>query len=251
MSFLEQRNLLFTSPPCPTTRKALEDSEVLKFLLNSVAFKNFSTIAKAEGVGENSCHLSEDEVLDLLVELELWEAPEYIQEQFPYQFGGYDSQNRPIWMGHLGSCQLRQFIDRQEEYLLEKYGLQAGYKVIKSIVAKTVEENSSRSAVLIANSDGLSLFQFMYPPTLAFLLKLARVYKDIYAEVLGTGILVNANYVARFGINILRPILGQTLNKIEVYGHDEKTWRQRLREVFTIEIIPSFTGNNHDLCQFE
>ncbi|CAG7716697.1 unnamed protein product [Allacma fusca] len=193
----------------------------------------------------NTTTLSDSEYLEFLQELEVWEAPKYIQEGFAYKFTGYDLQNRPIWVSSARNCPIRKVIESHEEEILEKYVWQAARCIVKSIFEKSREENPSRLAVFVVNAEGLSLFQFMHARTLAVFFKYAKKYKDVVQTVMALGVIINANRVCLWILNLLRPILYGAFERIEVYGSDESLWGPRVREIFGSDFIPSFAGDYH------
>ncbi|CAG7728786.1 unnamed protein product [Allacma fusca] len=107
-----------------------------------------------------------DDLLELALDLESWKAPEHFQKMCSYKFIGYDQKNRPIWVCKLGDYTVKDVINRGEVELFERYFWQAILAVVKSIVAKSTEENPSQQAVCIVDADDVSNYRkFMHGPS--------------------------------------------------------------------------------------
>ncbi|CAG7824168.1 unnamed protein product [Allacma fusca] len=215
------------------TRLTLED------ILESAEYKFFLKPAI-----RNSTQLDDQEYLNLFLELQTWEAPQYIQEGFKYSFGGYDTQNRPIWMSTIAKYPYKEALNGGDADVLERFIWKRLLWMIKSIVAKSPEENPTQQALFINNYEGFSLGQLLHGPTMAFRRKMAGKYKDIVPEILG-----QVNRISAWLLNLFRPFIGKSLEKVELFGKDESKWRPRLQELFGREEIPSFDEDIYDFPQ--
>ncbi|CAG7722479.1 unnamed protein product [Allacma fusca] len=225
---LEKMSKANDSPAIYMSREEARNSRVYKYL-NRPVFREITKI-------------SDEDHLDLFLHLETWEAPQHFQGVLTYKFAKYDSQNRPVWILTFGTYPAKDIIDSGDEVQLEHYVWQCAHWIAKSIVAKTPEENPSQQAVVIFNGKGASAANFLNARTLGFLFKMTRKSAKSTLYLLGLGVGVNVNKVGVFVLNLLRPVLGATLKKVELFGKDESTWRPRLEEVFEGDEIPSFKG---------
>ncbi|CAG7835592.1 unnamed protein product [Allacma fusca] len=187
----------------------------------------------------------DEEYFNLFLHLETWEAPDYIKEVFSYKFGGYDYQNRPIWMVKLGGRPVKDILDRGEGDLLERYLWQFAHWGAKSIVARPLEENPSRRVVVLVDALQVSsLVSYMNGSTLGFLIRMVRKYRVVSKFLLGLGVGINISKVGTLIVNLLKPLARKNLKKIELYTYDNTSWEPRLQEVFGRKKIPDFEGTN-------
>ncbi|CAG7835307.1 unnamed protein product, partial [Allacma fusca] len=81
---------------------------------------------------------------------------------------------------------------------------------------------------------------------MALIYKMVKKYKDGCSHILGLGIGVNLKKggVVSFFLKYLRPLIWQTLEKVELYGKEESIWRPRLAEILGEGEIPDFQGSH-------
>ncbi|CAG7822010.1 unnamed protein product, partial [Allacma fusca] len=79
---------------------------------------------------------------------------------------------------------------------------------------------------------------------LRFMLRMSRKYKDSSILMTGLGIGVNVNTFGVLILNLIRPIVRQTLQNVELYGKDESRWKPRLSQIFGTAGIPDFEGSD-------
>lgn len=183
---------------------------------------------------------------DLTDDLATWEAPRYIQKSIPYYLAGHDNDDQPIWVLEYGHMDLRSVLERGPEAadFLEKYIKQFAYRMVKSIREKN-ETGEVNEAVFIMDFEGLSLRQLAYVPSVRFLIRLANAFRDLVLKYTGTMLVINTNFVAENLINLVRPIFGDLLAKVEVHGTNKAKWVPVVRRTYGPENIPEWYGGSN------
>ncbi|CAG7837472.1 unnamed protein product [Allacma fusca] len=225
-------------------------AETLSSLSSLVASSSASQVPTLNGV--NSSLVIQDAqnntrsklLSDLTENLENWVAPEKIRRGFPYYLSGYDDDDRPIWVLEMGRYNVRQAVEEGGETLqaLEMWMQQCAYRVMKSAIGRGTPGDENRILMFLIDADGLELSQLTHLPTLGFFLRQAFVYSKLIQDYLGATIIVNANYVAQWLINLSRPVFGHAMERVEVYGTNKATWIPQLRRKFPPDAIPPWYG---------
>jgi len=179
--------------------------------------------------------------------LELWEAPRYIQKNYPYYLSGHDEEEgRPIWVMEFGRMNLRPLVEEGGEMLkaFEKYTEQIAYRIVKSIKAAATPERPVTEAIFILDFDGLNLQQVSSFPVMTFGLNLVMKNRELIMDYLGPTIFINANFLAENTIRLVRPALGPAFQKVEIYGTNKQTWIPKLRRLLGSSSIPPWYGGS-------
>ncbi|CAG7732762.1 unnamed protein product, partial [Allacma fusca] len=173
-----------------------------------------------------------------------WEEPDHLVKHFPYYHAGYDAEDRPVWMAEMGKFNVRREVELGEENLkiLLKYAFNAVYRIIRTIHEKDTPKQEVRYASFLFDLDGFDLYQFGHAATMMFILRVFREYKEVIRELLGYCMLVNANHFAQLTINLVRPILGPVLERVDVHGTNKGKWLPMVRRQFPEDIIPLWYG---------
>ncbi|CAG7717323.1 unnamed protein product [Allacma fusca] len=204
--------------------------KMYSYMENTKAFKNKSF----------------EEVAAYMNDLCSWEAPRDIRNNFPYSHWGYDFDGRPVWYDEIGKQDFRRIVENGTYPVLERFFLQSMIPVVKSILAADKLDDEIRHGVFIWDMDGFSMKQFGHVPTAASVIRMARKYNDIPLELVGKAFLINANYVTKLAIDVARPLVGNLLDRVEVYGSNRNIWLPRLLKTFPIDIVPSWMGGHND-----
>jgi hypothetical protein len=177
-----------------------------------------------------------------------WEAPKELQQKFPYYQSGFDKENRPVWVGEIGKFAIRQQIEKGPDAAadLEKYLLQASLRIGKSMLLKDTPEKPVRQAFFIADWEASDFADFAHLPTLNFVLRLMRTYVDILTEAWGYCVSINVNNAAKRGLDLVRPVIGGVLDKMDVYGEEKEKWMAGLKKYLPEQAIPSWYGGRPD-----
>ncbi|CAG7838235.1 unnamed protein product [Allacma fusca] len=224
-------------------RSFLPENATLKANFSDPTFKKAYSYVKHAPIFQ---HFSKDDLYNLIAEIDSWEVPEALQEKFPYYHAGYDYDDRPIWVTEAGKYRLRHITEGgiEKVSLLEKYILKAALRIMKSMQEKDTKEREIRECVFVIDLDGLDIQQFMHVPTISLGQRLTNDYREILADVIGTVLVINANYVGEVGINMIRPLLGHMLEKIEIYGTNRNKWVPVLRRILPLNTIPKWYGGS-------
>ncbi|CAG7818498.1 unnamed protein product, partial [Allacma fusca] len=79
---------------------------------------------------------------------------------------------------------------------------------------------------------------------LTYIIHLSTLYRNLIEKCIHKGIVINTNFVAERLIDVVRPILGSIMEKIEIYGNNRAKWITVLRRHFPADQIPDWYGGN-------
>ncbi|CAG7829652.1 unnamed protein product [Allacma fusca] len=176
--------------------------------------------------------------------LDKWEAPQGLHKNFPYYLSGFDEDNRPIWVMEFGKWDVRGVVEKGGQDLkdLEKYMDQWVYRMMESMKIKSSPDNLVDEVIIIFDMDNYTLLQLNSIPTVAFLLKKIQQLRDAMNFV-ETGYVVNANFMAQALVSMVRPVMGQDMEKIEVYGTNKESWVSKLlKKLPQDQLAPGYGG---------
>jgi len=179
-------------------------------------------------------------------DLDTWEAPYEIRKEYPYFLAGYTQENLPVWGMELGKWNLKKMLTAGGETLktFDKYVDQMAYRMLESLKAKSTPEDPITDIMFLVDFDGLQLEQVAHLPSMTWLINLARTYRDLIAKHLGGTTIVNANFVAENLVNILRPVFGHLLEKVEVYGTNRRKWLPHIIRKYDTSVLPEYYGGS-------
>jgi len=202
-------------------------------------------LALATGTDEVTEKVSEDSSENVVKDsLENWEAPDEIKKNYPYYLGGFDYENRPIWIVEVGKWDFTKIVEKggQELKDFDTY-LKQGFQMFAKGPPKEIYPKGDRGegSILIVDADGFSLAQISSISTLRFFIKLAGQLRDVQ-DNLAYGYFVNLNSVAETVLNLVRPVLGTTMERMEIYGSNSAKWVPRLLRNIPREAIPEKYG---------
>ncbi|CAG7826038.1 unnamed protein product, partial [Allacma fusca] len=66
-------------------------------------------------------------------------------------------------------------------------------------------------------------------------LELLAKYWDLLIAIIDNIIVLNANYVTKVAYDIVRPVAGQLLERVDLYGSNKNTWVPRLIKLMPVE----------------
>ncbi|CAG7721599.1 unnamed protein product [Allacma fusca] len=225
----------------PVTEVHFQESQASNHNITEKLFKKLGTyVRNSPGFQKYSAQ----ELRNLTIELESWEEPEELTKKFPYYFAGYDSNDWPVWIAEVGKFNIRRAVELGNEELLVKYTFKAIYRIIKTIHDKDSPEEEIRFGAFILDYDGFDWYQINHAETVNFMLRVLRDYKEVIEEFLGYCMLINVSHPAQVLINLVRPILGRMLERVDVFGTNKVKWIPALRRKFPENILPRWYGGN-------
>ncbi|CAG7718680.1 unnamed protein product [Allacma fusca] len=204
--------------------------KIYSYTKNTKFFKNFTF----------------EQTVDFMNELNAWQPSQDITENFPYANWGYDSEKRPVWAQEIGRQNWRRIVEQGQERtdMLERYLLKCVIPVVTSLVAADSPGEEIRHGVFIWDMEGFDMTQLGHLPSLSTGVKLAIKYGDLAQGLAGKAFLINSNYVTKLAADIARPLLGNLLEKVEVYGTNRNIWLPRLLKTIPESSIPPWYGGS-------
>ncbi|CAG7724492.1 unnamed protein product [Allacma fusca] len=185
--------------------------------------------------------------------LDKWVPPKNISKLFPYYISGFDFDSRPFFVVEIGKWPFRDFIEKGKDLeVLDKYVQQMFYRFEYGgkIYSRPGEENQSDESAGILDWEGFSLVDYAHSPTLKFLLKHFASFQKIQ-DSHAYGLWINVNAVARSFINLATPVLGNVLERIEIYGTQKSRWIPKVLRRIDKDEIPSWYGGTKDSKEFQ
>ncbi|CAG7698269.1 unnamed protein product [Allacma fusca] len=194
--------------------------------------------------------LSEEEIPQSLryilhLDLEKWEEPEELTKNLVYYLSGFDFENRPVWVVEFGKWDLRSILERGEiwDKLFDKYVDKFLWRLWKSLPIKATPEKPVKECVVIFDMEGYDLQQMNSPAALGFIIKKLRTVTAAIPITSGAYI-INANFLAKNLLNLLRPVLGKEFSRVEIYGANSKSYRRvLLRNIPQNQLPESYGGS--------
>ncbi|CAG7716713.1 unnamed protein product [Allacma fusca] len=192
-------------------------------------------------------------------DLDTWEAPSEIRDNFVYYLSGFDDDDRPIWIAETGKWDARRIFDEGGEKLewLNKHIHQALYRFNKSLTIrmislKTFDERFLSSpndpvpdGVVLLDMEGYDATQLAHAKTIVWALNKAQDVA-IVSKRMAKGFIVNVNFIAQRLLSFLSPILGSAGAKTQVYGTNKDVWIPKLLKELPKESLPPFYGGSQD-----
>jgi len=162
-------------------------------------------------------------------------------------FPGWIYRRQPPRLGYeLGKWNLKKIISAGGEQLknFDKYVDQMAYRMLESLKEKSTPDEKIVDILFLVDFDGLQLEQVAHLPSMTWLINLARNYRDLISKHLGGTTIVNANFVAENLVNILRPVFGNLLEKVEVFGTNRRKWLPHIIRKFDTSVLPEYYGGS-------
>ncbi|CAG7830555.1 unnamed protein product, partial [Allacma fusca] len=174
-------------------------------------------------------------------ELLAWKAPEELENDYPYYLSGYDEDNSPIWISEMGKWDTRKSVESgpQREKNFKKYILQFLKRCSESVHSKSTSAIPVTEFNLIIDMAGYSVRQTATPNAIGMVLWMARQFEQAFGDNLKLGYIVNANFVFTSVWNLMKPILGANIYKIDVFGSNKDRWIPAILKTFPKSQIPA------------
>jgi hypothetical protein len=180
-------------------------------------------------------------------DVDTWEPPIEISANFPYYLSGFDSENRPIWVLEFGKWDIRSLVEKREDLIddLKKHVDQWLYRMYKSTGTKATPENPVKDLIVILDTEGLDLHQVSSAPALIVLIqhirKIASCLQFAYVAYV-----VNASFVAKNLINLVKPLVSRDFARVEVLGTNPSHNRQVLLRNIPSDQLAEWYGGAKD-----
>ncbi|CAG7835492.1 unnamed protein product [Allacma fusca] len=180
-------------------------------------------------------------------DLDTWEAPPEIRNNFVYYLSGFDFEDRPIWIAETGKWDARKIFDAGGEQLemLNKHIDQALYRFNKSLAIRSTPESPVTEGAVILDMEGYDMRQLGHSRTLQWVFQKSKDV-DAVAKRMAKGFMLNVNFIGERLINILKPVMGQSAARTDIYGTNNATWIPKLLRHFPKDSLPVFYGGSAD-----
>ncbi|CAG7835491.1 unnamed protein product [Allacma fusca] len=180
-------------------------------------------------------------------DLDTWEAPPEIRNNFVYYLSGFDFEDRPIWIAETGKWDARKIFDAGGEQLkmLNKHIDQALYRYNQSLSIRSTPESPVTEGVVLLDMEGYDMRQLGHTRTIQWVFKKAHDV-EVVARRMAKGFMINVNFIGERLINILKPVLGPSLARTDIYGTNNGTWIPKLLRHLPKESLPAFYGGSAD-----
>ncbi|CAG7639330.1 unnamed protein product [Allacma fusca] len=180
-------------------------------------------------------------------DLDTWQAPEEIQQDFPYFVSGFDEENRPILVLEFGKWDIRKIVDRGIEWerILDKYIDQIIWNLYNSTGLRSTPENRVNEVEAIIDMDGYGFKQLSSLKAVSFTLRKMRLV-TIAMRFANSVFMINTNFIAESLLNLLKPIMGKEFEKIQIFGTNPKHWMPRMLKVIPRDQLPPKYGGSTD-----
>ncbi|CAG7825793.1 unnamed protein product, partial [Allacma fusca] len=168
-----------------------EDSEKEKFLFFPQTVRFIASTSQEQPLINNT-RFKERNILD-------FEAPQELQEAFPYYLSGFDESGAPIWIWQLGRWDIRKWVEIGGEPLknLEKLGKQMFFRLRESSQNRTEVNDGERTGYIsILDMDEYPFRQIAHVQTLKFTLHMIqKLGAALKSHDLKIRYIVNANCI--------------------------------------------------------
>ncbi|CAG7835036.1 unnamed protein product [Allacma fusca] len=177
-------------------------------------------------------------------DLNVWQAPAEIRKMFTYYWSGFDEECRPIWVGELGKWDARKVIERGEDSkkMLRKYIYQGIYRLLESLKFNNTDCPPPKEVIGILDVEGFNYRQIASTATVSYLLNIVKEFVPVMMKYVQSVYFINTNFAANGLVTIARPILGEFMARVEVYGTRKSTWLPAILKRFPKEQLPEKLG---------
>ncbi|CAG7719501.1 unnamed protein product [Allacma fusca] len=176
-----------------------------------------------------------------------WEAPEETKRDYPYYLSGYDEDGAAIWVAELGKWDTRKATEGTPEGL-RNYKRNV-IQMLKRISGKEINQEK-RTLVnefyFIIDMEKFDSRQSSTRESLNLMLWVARQADQAFTDKLRAAYIVNANYVFNKVFELMKPLLGRALHKVEVHGTNRNIWIPKLMKHFPKEQVPAWYGGSKE-----
>ncbi|CAG7825792.1 unnamed protein product [Allacma fusca] len=179
-----------------------------------------------------------------------FEAPQELQEAFPYYLSGYDESGAPIWIFQLGSWDIRKYVEIGGETLknVEKVGKQMFLRFRESSRNRSEVNDGERTGYIsILDMDGYPFRQIAHVQTLKFTLHMIQeLGETVKSHDLKFGYVLNANQVFMTLWDSSKHFVGELHGYIEIYGNNPSKWKAQLLKQIPQDQLPEKYGGNKE-----
>ncbi|CAG7821769.1 unnamed protein product [Allacma fusca] len=174
---------------------------------------------------------------------------------YPYYLSGYDDEGVPIWVSELGRWDTRKAADGTPQELRD-YKINIIQMFKRCVNSENIQNNHEGPAhefVLVFDMDGFNIRQTSSPSSLQLVLWIARQAEQAFSNNIKNAYIVNANYLFTTVFDLMKPILGRSVYKVEVFGTNKNVWTPKILKKLPKEslaewgIIPHQNGVEENL----
>ncbi|CAG7835790.1 unnamed protein product [Allacma fusca] len=187
-------------------------------------------------------------------DLDNWKAPEELRRSFIYYWSGIDEDCRPIWIGQLGQWNVQKVIDEglESKKTLRKYIDQMVHNVMKTLKSNYSGcENVNEEITGIIDLEGFNWHQMSSAQTIVFILSTFKEFIPVVFKHVESVFVVNTNYMAKALLNLIRPLLGSFMERVEIFGTHKQHWLPHLLKRFPRNELPEWYGGDKNFAPIQ
>ncbi|CAG7786330.1 unnamed protein product [Allacma fusca] len=154
-----------------------------------------------------------------------WKSPEELVRICPFYLSGFDEEERPIWVIEMGVWPTRDILEKGPEWekAYSKYTNQILNRIFDSFKIRSTTENPVTEFNLIVDLDNFKIRYFQSIKAVSFTTEKFKLLTSA-ATFAHAAFVVNTNFFSEIVLNLMRPVLGKALERVEVFGSNSKTW---------------------------
>ncbi|CAG7733279.1 unnamed protein product [Allacma fusca] len=180
-------------------------------------------------------------------ELGEWKSPEELEKICPYYLSGFDEENRPIWVIEMGVWPTRDILAKGPEWesIYGKYADQFLKRVFDSVMLRSTPANPVREFNVIIDVDNYNIKYLGSAKAVSHTTEKFKLL-TIASKFSHASFIVNMNYFGEVVLNLMRPILGKALEKVEIYGTNSNAWIPKMLKILPQNQLSAKYGGNKD-----
>ncbi|CAG7831689.1 unnamed protein product [Allacma fusca] len=198
--------------------------------------------------GEALTRLDSHDVVSNFIrdDVKAWEVPASLRDNYVYYWSGFDEEGRPLWILELGKWDIRKIVLSGNKTVsnFHKFVDKAIFNIINSMDLNSTEPDSPSQVAGLIDMDGFDYTQLASVPTVEFILKKFKYLVPVIYKFVSHGYIVNTNAYAEILIQLLRPILGSVMERVEIFGTNKLKWLPRLLKAFPRDQLPPWYGGD-------
>ncbi|CAG7817716.1 unnamed protein product, partial [Allacma fusca] len=153
------------------------------------------------------------------------------------------------WICDVGKWNVRKHVEQGHDgkLALAKYLSQAVQNIRKSYNVNATGCGTSEQFVIIMDMDNFDYWQLLSAETVEFTLRMLGGLFPVLVRALHSGYIINTNAAAESLINIVKPIFGSILERVDVYGNYKSAWLPKLLKRLPRDQLPPKYGGSKNV----
>ncbi|CAG7834555.1 unnamed protein product [Allacma fusca] len=181
-------------------------------------------------------------------EVRTWKSPDHLRKNYPYYLSGYDEEEKPIWVLELGKWDVQRIALNGNKTIpdFSNYVDKAIFNILQSLDLNSTEPTAVTKIEGIIDMDGFAYSQLASIPTVDLMVKTVSHLVPTMYKYVNHAYIINTNFYGMKILELLRPILGPIMERVEIYGTDRSKWLPKMLKTLPRNQLPEWYGGERN-----